>query len=181
MEKTALQLFAQRGYQAVTVDDISAASGISPRTFFRHFPSKEEVLVGELRRRNDAVAAYIAARPADESAVVTLRQAILSQVGDDDHDAFADWARIISSDPSLFARVSAIAAEQRPLITELLGARMSVDPATDLRPGVIAASMLAAAEHAFKVWLGGAVDGSLPAATEAALTFVEHGLRDGPA
>lgn len=39
-----MTLFAEKGYAGVTVDDIAARSGLSPRTFFRHFPDKEEVL-----------------------------------------------------------------------------------------------------------------------------------------
>jgi AcrR family transcriptional regulator len=181
VEQAALGLFAQHGYNAVTVDDIAAATGISARTFFRHFPTKEEVLVGELRRRIDRVAACITTRPASEAAVATLRHAILSEVKGDDRDASGDWARIISSDPALFARVSGIAAAQRSVITELLAARMGADPATDVRPGVIAASMLAAAEHALRLWFQGTGEDSLPVATEQALAFVERGLRDdGP-
>jgi AcrR family transcriptional regulator len=178
VEHAALGLFARHGYNAVTVDDIAAVAGISARTFYRHFPTKEEVLVGELRRRIDSVAAYIVARPANESAVATLRHAILLQVKEADRETFGDWVRVISSEPSLFARVSGIAAVQRRNITGLLAARLGVDPATDLRPGVIAASMLAAAEHAFTLWFEGAGRDSLPTATERALAFVEQGLHD---
>ena len=153
VEHAALALFAQRGYEAVTVEEIAAAAGISARTFYRHFPTKEEVLVGELRRAINSIAGYIEARPPKEPVVATLRRAILSQVRDDDREAFADWAKVISSDPLLFARVSGIAAAHRRVITELLAARLGVDPATHLQPGVIAASMLAAAEHALRLWL----------------------------
>ena len=78
----------------------------------------------------------------------------------------------------LFARVSGIATGQRRVITELLATRLGVDPKTDMRPGVIAAAMLAAAEHAFILWVDGASDESLSIVTERALAFVERGLRD---
>lgn len=44
LSEAALQLFAQQGYAATTVDDVAAAAGVTQRTFFRHFRDKEEVV-----------------------------------------------------------------------------------------------------------------------------------------
>jgi mycofactocin system transcriptional regulator len=60
IERTALDLFATHGFDDTTVDDIAEAAGISRRTFFRYFPSKNDVvwgdfdaLLGDLERRFD--------------------------------------------------------------------------------------------------------------------------------
>ena len=45
--EAAADLFTAHGYAATTIDDIAERAGVSPRTFFRHFPDKEEVLFAD--------------------------------------------------------------------------------------------------------------------------------------
>jgi AcrR family transcriptional regulator len=45
VQAEALRLFAQKGYEQTTVDDIAHAAAMSPRTFFRYFPTKEDVVL----------------------------------------------------------------------------------------------------------------------------------------
>ncbi|MEM6430330.1 MAG: TetR/AcrR family transcriptional regulator [Deinococcota bacterium] len=51
---TASQLFYQRGFQAVGVDTVVAESGVAKMTLYRHFPSKDDLIVAYLERANDA-------------------------------------------------------------------------------------------------------------------------------
>jgi len=180
IERAALRVFAQRGYSAVTVDDIATEAGISIRTFFRYFPAKDEVLVAELRRSIDRIAAELAARPAEESPVEALRHALLAQIADVgmDREVSGDWLQTVAENPELLAKAWAMASAHRLAVTDLLAARLGVDAATDLRPGVITSTMFAAAEYASRVWLAGGADGSLQETTAQALAFVEGGLRN---
>jgi len=73
----ALQLFVERGYEAVKVEDIAAAVDVSERTFFRYFASKEEVLWPDQEERRAEFAAVLAARPRDEPLLESLRQAAI--------------------------------------------------------------------------------------------------------
>ncbi|WP_405661791.1 TetR family transcriptional regulator [Streptomyces sp. NBC_01166] len=77
-ERTAppLQLLARKGFDAVTVDEIVATAGVSKRTFFRYFASKEDVVVQFLTDMGSGIRAELAARPAGEPPSVALRHAV---------------------------------------------------------------------------------------------------------
>lgn len=65
IQATAVQLFTEDGYDAVTVDRIASAAGVSHMTFFRYFPSKDAVLLDDLY--DPVIADAVAAQPADRS------------------------------------------------------------------------------------------------------------------
>ncbi|WP_024802427.1 TetR family transcriptional regulator [Nocardia sp. BMG51109] len=61
----ALRLFAEKGYEATTVDEIAEAAGISRRTFFRQFRSKEDVVFADHEAQLAQARAYLAAAQGD--------------------------------------------------------------------------------------------------------------------
>src|SRR5437764_12449016 len=77
LEGAALRLFCERGFDAVTIDDIAAAADVSRRTFFRYFASKEDVILSDHPKRLDELEAALDRRPADEPALAALRHATL--------------------------------------------------------------------------------------------------------
>ena len=89
LESIALELFAEKGFKDVTVDDIAEMAGSSARTLFRYFPSKEDFLLGYPRRLCAQTAAEIdALEPSDEPLLAVwsfLRQRLI--------DAPVKWRR----------------------------------------------------------------------------------------
>lgn len=75
--EAAGRLFQERGYEATTVRDIALAAGVGERTFFRYFPSKESLVLQQVRDLVPLLAAEIRDRPAAESPLAALRNAVL--------------------------------------------------------------------------------------------------------
>ncbi|SEP23345.1 TetR/AcrR family transcriptional regulator [Trujillonella endophytica] len=147
----ALHLFAERGYAKVTVADICAAAQIAPRTFFRYFASKEQVLSAPVHEMADRLAEWIAAAPVDADDVGVLRRG-LRALGED--------VVVPGGSAGLVFRVvrDAEAAGVGPLLSleeheqrlaGLLTARHGTPDAPDWRLRVEVAQVLAA----FRVWL----------------------------
>jgi len=76
IERIALELIGEAGPTNVTVDQIAAAAGISPRTFFRYFASRDDVVDAMPRRQNEALFGRVAARPATEGVLQAFLGAI---------------------------------------------------------------------------------------------------------
>jgi AcrR family transcriptional regulator len=101
----AQDLVVAQGYDETTVDDIAAAAGMSRRTLFRYFASKEDLVLGKYEILGDRLAEALAARPHDEPIWLSLRRAfdIVVEYFADDPDATRTVAmeRIIQGNPAL--------------------------------------------------------------------------------
>lgn len=179
LEAAAFRLFGERGFDAVTVDDIAAEADVSRRTFFRYFASKEDVLLADHFTQLARLREAMAGRPGDEPIITALRNALLSLTGDfeDRKDMVVARARLMRETPSLQARSLVHQKLWEDAMAEMVAARLGVDPAKDLRPGVVAAAALAAMRVAFNNWLTAGCDGDLIALTAEALDLLAGGLQ----
>lgn len=82
LEEAAARLFEERGFGATTVRDIAAAAGVGERTFFRYFPSKEDLVLGQVRDLIPGLMDRVRARPPAEPPLMALREAILGWLAD---------------------------------------------------------------------------------------------------
>ena len=99
IEKAALRLFAEQGFANTTVEQIAEAADIAPRTFFRHFPSKEAVLYGDSEEAMAQFRQRLAARPADEHPVRSLTAAMLESADqlEEQREQFLQRAELLNS------------------------------------------------------------------------------------
>jgi AcrR family transcriptional regulator len=77
LEQAAARLFEQQGFEATTVRDIATAAGVGERTFFRYFPSKEDLVLQQVRDLIPGLMQRVRERPAAESPLTALREAIV--------------------------------------------------------------------------------------------------------
>ena len=179
LEEAALVLFTEKGFDAVTIDDIAAAADVSRRTFFRYFASKEDVILSDHPKRLGELQAALDRRPAEEPAMTALRHAILSLAGsfEEQRDHMLRRFRLVTTTPALEARSLCLQRNWESSVTAMLAGRMGVDPAKDLRPGVVAATTMAAMRVATANWLAGGGKGDLPAIVADSLDLLDGGLQ----
>jgi AcrR family transcriptional regulator len=179
LEEAALALFCERGFDAVTVDDIAAAADVSRRTFFRYFASKEDVILSDHPKRLDELQAALDRRPGDEPALTALRNAILSLAGtlQEDREHMLRRFRLVTMTPALEARSLCLQRNWETAVTDMMAARMAVNPVKDLRPGVVAATTMAAMRVATASWLAGGGHGDVMEIVASALDLLDGGLQ----
>ncbi|MEU9997574.1 TetR family transcriptional regulator [Streptomyces sp. NPDC050848] len=163
LTEAALQLLAVKGFDAVTVDEIVATAGVSKRTFFRYFASKEDVVVQFLADMGTGIRAELAARPAEEPPSVALRHAMAVPLDAcTDHPEHAERAlrvvRLILGTPALHARFLERRLRWSDDLAAELTVRLRLDATTDLYPDLAAGAALTAFDITLQRWSAG--DGS---------------------
>ena len=129
LNRAAISLVQEQGLGGVTAEDIARAAGVSPRTFFNYFPTKEAALAGLGGEVAERVDAALAARPAEESLWESVRWLgiRLAQLSLEDRDLWLARRRLLR--------------EQTPVAAVMLGGQRSFEMA------VTAAVVRAAAER----------------------------------
>ena len=101
---TALRLFMKRGFDHVTVAEVAEAAGVSEKTVFNYFPSKEDLFFDEVDEREAALVKAVRERGPDESVLAALRRSQLAGCGRMCSAGFAGFARLIEESPALRAK-----------------------------------------------------------------------------
>ena len=145
---TALRLFAERGIENVTMDEVAESAGISRSNLFRLFPSKSAVVWGGMHQFNAELRSKLEANP--ETDIVKLLHTSWVEamhVLDDSLETVRLRLKLIASSPEIYGWGHGQLEESREVIEDAVR-KLSSDP---MRPRVISAAMISVS-MAILVW-----------------------------
>ncbi|MHC3467125.1 TetR family transcriptional regulator [Streptomyces sp. 7R007] len=171
----AFQLFLERGYEQTTVDDIVALAGVGRRSFFRYFPSKEDVVFPDHERCLAEMTAYLAeSTDADEplQRVCDAVRIVLRMYTENPTFSVQRY-RLTKKVPGLRAYELSVVWRYERAFAEYLRGRLAGRPDGTLHADVIAAAVAAAHNNALRSWLRSDGQGDASAALDHALGYVQ--------
>jgi AcrR family transcriptional regulator len=174
LQRAALELYAERGFDRTTAADIAALAGVTERTYFRHFPDKREVLFDWETEVRAAIVDAVASAPAALPPLPALLHAFLcvAPMFERDRTGKELRHRIVSSTPELRERELTKVARLTDALTAALEKR-----ATPPGPASLAAACgTAALNRARLQWLAGS-QRAYPTLLTDAFTDLESLLR----
>jgi TetR/AcrR family transcriptional regulator, regulator of mycofactocin system len=154
LENTAFGLFAVRGFEHVTVDEIAAAAGIGRRTFFRYFPSKNDIPWGAFETELERMRARLKACPPEVPLMDAIRLALVdfNRVSPAQVPMHRRRMELILRVPTLLAHSTLRFTAWREVIAEFVAERTGLRPG-ELAPQAIAHAVLGVAIAAYEHWL----------------------------
>lgn len=99
----AMELFLAQGYDATTTSDIARAAGMSQRSLFRYFATKEDIVIGKLDLRVGSLDRPLGARPAGEDPWTSVREVVLAMHADSLSERDAALLRMVFQTPALMS------------------------------------------------------------------------------
>ncbi|MFC4911100.1 TetR family transcriptional regulator [Actinomadura gamaensis] len=159
IQQHALRLFEEQGYDATTVEQIAAAAEISPSTFFRYFPTKEDVVVSD--EYDPVMARMLREQPADLPPVEALRRVLrdlLPEMFAADQETVLARVRLTASVPSVRSRTfEAMRAGTQAMLREVIAERAGRRP-DDLDADALAWAVVGVLMSAMYAWMDGVVE-----------------------
>lgn len=167
----ALALFVDQGFDATTIDQIASEADVSPRTYFRYFPTKEALLFHDFEQRLAGIREHIVVRPAGETPLETLTVVLCAMIDDlrttPEHKALT--VRLLAERPSVRAyQRSAVIDHAEQQILDALARKTDRSPT---EPVLRAALALATAcmDIALRDWVEGDLEAGFEVHFRAAL------------
>ncbi|WP_150246061.1 TetR/AcrR family transcriptional regulator [Nocardiopsis quinghaiensis] len=148
----AVRLFTESGFDATTMDQIATATGVSRRSLFRRFGSKEDILFAEHDELFSTVVRYLEASPDEPLTSVFSAARLVLQGYLRDPEITVPRYRLVRAHPRLRDREVAMTARYQAAFSSYL-ARRGGGEGRSLAAGVAAASLISAHNHVLRGWL----------------------------
>lgn len=178
IHEAAFELVYRQGLSGTTIDSISERAGVSPRTFWAYFGSKEDAVIGREPEGLTALAAAVLGRPDQEDAFTALRTVLTEFLVERALDVRKAVRRqkLIRREPELSAAFAALYEEWERVLIYAVAARLGVDPGKDLAPSVIVATTCAVCRIAQHRWADEGARHTLPEVLDEAFEQLGQGL-----
>jgi mycofactocin system transcriptional regulator len=154
IERVAFALFAERGFEATTIDDIATAAGIGRRTLFRYYPSKNDIPWGQFDESLVRLQAHLDAMPPDVPVHRAVHEAVLAfnHLEPAAIPQHRQRMQLLLTTPALQAHSVLRYAQWRSTIAAYVARRLG-QAETDLLPRTIGQVTLAISLSAYEHWL----------------------------
>lgn len=154
VQRVALALFAERGFEATTLDDIATALGVSRRTLFRYYPSKNDIVWAEFSAHLAGLRERLAGESPDEPLMDVLRRAVVAfnDYGADELPELRIRMGLITSVPALQGHSMLRYRDWCEVIAEFVAARLGCG-IEDHVPQIVANAALGTAMATYRHWI----------------------------
>lgn len=154
LRTSALRLFAEKGFDHTTIEDITHDADLAPRTFFLHFASKDDVLLGDAREDAVLFRDRLAAQPDGLSALEAIRRTVaeLTEQSGMSQEEMVLRARLMEEAPSLMAKNLEQYTTFEAMIAHDVARRSGQDAQHDVAPYLLSACAMTALRVAVSVW-----------------------------
>jgi len=175
----AMRLFLEQGFEATTMDQIARQVGISRRSLFHYFGTKEDIVLGDHAEQGETVRAALAARPADEDPWTAIRAALKTLLDTMPYSLpeFLRINRMLKQSPALRARHVEKQQQWLDVLTPGVVARTATtapEPISQLRAGAVVAAAISCLEVATAAWVRSDGRLDLEALYDEAVAAVRH-------
>ncbi|MER7958005.1 TetR family transcriptional regulator [Streptomyces sp. NPDC096030] len=170
----AFQLFLERGYEQTTVDDIVTLAGVGRRSFFRYFPSKEDVVFPDHEQSLADMTAFLAASADTDDPLVRVCDAtrLVMRMYAENPTFSVQRYRLTREVTGLRTYELSVVWRYEKTLGDYLRTRYADRRDGTLRANVVAAAVVAAHNHTLRHWLRSGGEGDPLAEVDRALEFV---------
>jgi AcrR family transcriptional regulator len=178
LRKVAVARFAERGFDHVTAAEVAEEVGVTERTFYRHFPTKESVLFQDYETRLDWLAGALASRPPTES----IFDSVLAAASTFPYDMeIVNQAALLRSSAISGERIAAhlrvVQSSFAAVISEFVRVRRAGDSEIDLLAAVAGNALAGALVAAVEEWGKGGRTQDVDAMVKRSIEMIRSGLR----